>query len=111
MDKGDTKTNEMIVFVISETGWTLDYIRNMSFLDFIVVQNELMYIKARRDYQLMQGFASLMATTVNCNVGRGGRTYKAEDFIGSPPTRIKEGETDLWTIAKTEGIRLPKKGI
>ena len=84
--------NELIVFLIRETGWPIDYIVNHIFKGLPVSQfnsliEELKYQKAIDDYKLALHFGSLLA----CWTSDKSHRRKASDFTGEMPKRAKGG--------------------
>ena len=94
--------DELIVFIIRETGLSLEYIRKIPYSQLTSLVDELSYQKAidnyNRNYPLGV-IAAILASDVN-------RKRRPEDFIGRPPKR--KGKDDLWKQAKTKGIKTPK---
>ena len=94
--------NELIVFVIRETGWSLEYIRKIPFEQLSILVSELSYQKAVDVYNRNHPLgiiAAILASDTN-------HKRRPEDFIGRPPERKRKG--DLWKQAEKEGIKLPK---
>lgn len=100
--------DEAIVFIIRETGWTLEEARNLTVDEFSLLVSELSYQKAVDDYKLARN-----AAMIACMWAKKGT--KVTDFIGQCPEREKEkekekeekGENDLWVQAKEKGIKTP----
>ena len=57
--------NEAIVFVVRETGWSLEYIRNLPILELYALVDELSYQKAIDEYRQQCCFAALKVTLIN----------------------------------------------
>lgn len=68
--------------MVRETGWSLEYIRALSWGQFNELVREIAYQKRMDDYRLTWGFASLMALLATIF---GKRTYRAEEFAGEAP--------------------------
>ena len=85
--------NELIVFVIRETGWSLEYVQQMSLATLSTLVEEMKFQKAIEDYNLMSGFALIVATLASSK----NRRYRVEEIIGSPPTRkdVTHGEKNI----------------
>ena len=95
--------NELIVFVIRETGWSLEYIRQIPYAQLTILVSELSHQKAVDVYNRNHPLgiiAAILASDAN-------HKRRAEDFIGRPPQRKGKGD-DLWEQAKKEGIKIPK---
>lgn len=85
MDKSDQDINEAIVFVIRETGWSLEYIRALPIGTFNQFLKELRYQKKVDEYRNLRGFAMALANWASSK--KRGVKFRIEDFIGDEPTR------------------------
>ncbi len=75
--------DELVVFIIRETGWPLEYIREMDAADINLLVSELSYQKKVDDYNRNYSIATIAAIlTSDKNHKR-----RPEDFIGMPPER------------------------
>lgn len=97
--------DELIIFIIRETGWTLDYttelVKNLPIKKLNAFIKELQYQKSLEDYKIASNFALIVATMASSSK----RKYKVTDIIGRPPQR--EVKKDVLTdAAKREGIIL-----
>lgn len=95
------KYNELIVFVIRETSWSLEYVRSIPYDQLLALTNELVYQKAVDEYKRDYPLATLLAVlTSDKNKHR-----KPEDFLGKSPQR--KGGNTLWQKAQSAGIKIP----
>ena len=89
LDDRDTEINETIVFIIRETGWTMEYTRmivgSLSVKKLKSFVDELRYQKAIDEYRLLRAVA--VAVAVWASSQSQGRSYAPEDIIGNQPTR------------------------
>ena len=99
--------DELVAFVIKETGWTLEYIRNLPLKDLYLLADELSYQKQMDDYRQACNFAAVIAKLNNL---WSKRKVIPQEIVGQPPKRqnIMRKETDIWQIAEKTGIRIPK---
>jgi len=80
----DTDTiNEAFVFIIRETGWTLEYIRKLPFDILAEIVEELRYQKAMDDYKNAYNSAMII-TALLCSDKK---TITPQDIVGEPPKR------------------------
>ena len=77
--------DELIVFVIRQTGWLLEYVRDMEMAQLVTLARELAYQKAIEDYRVAYNFALALASWASANTK--GKKYRPEDFIGPQPSR------------------------
>lgn len=89
----------MIVFVIRETGWTLEYIRQIPYKQLMTLVNELAYQKEVELYNRNYYLGVIAAILTSDKTHR----RKAEDFVGRPPKR----RVDICKMAKKAGIEIP----
>lgn len=97
--------NEIIVFIVRKTGWTLEYVRALSLKDLQLFVEELNHQEEIADYVMRYNFAICLANWAN---SQGRKKYRPEQFIGGMPQRKIE-EVDIWRLAKKAGIRMPAK--
>jgi len=98
------KYNELIVFVIRETGWSLEYVRQIPYAQIVTLVNELIYQKDADNYNRNYPLGILAAILTSDKT----RRRRPEDFIGRKPQRqIKKGGNELWDKAKEAGIEPP----
>ena len=76
--------NELIVFVIRQTGWCLEYIRAIPFAQLQALAAELRYQKEIDDYRRTADFAMVIA---NWASAQGKRKFSMNDFMGEIPKR------------------------
>lgn len=95
--------NELIVFLIRETGWTLEYVRRIPYTEFALLVDELSYQKAVDDYNRNYPLGIIAAILAS------DRTHqkRPSDFIGRPPERKNKGD-DTWKQAKEAGVKIPE---
>ena len=94
--------DELVTFIIRETGWTLEYVRKLHPKDLYPLVEELSYQKAVDDYKLAYNAAMIAGM-----LAKKGTTIQG--LIGEPPTRRKEkGGEDIWSLAKKQGIKPPR---
>lgn len=97
--------DELIVFIIRETGWTfgetLRFVMETPIKKLNAFIDELLYQKAVDDYKLAANFAVIVATLASSKQ----RKYKVTDIIGQPPTRKVEPDK-LKKAADKAGIKL-----
>lgn len=93
------ENNSIIAFVVRETGWSLEYIRDLPFPHLIALYHELHYLKAMDDYRTLSNFAALIGAWVG---------KSARDLIPEEPQReIMEGHmADLAQTKTPEKITL-----
>ena len=90
--------DEIVVFLMRQFGWTLEYTTNLvSTLEIGKLNaliKEVQYQKKLDDYNLASNFAMLIA---NWASAQGNRRYQIKDFIGKPPKRtpMTQREKDL----------------
>ena len=103
-------------FLLRKTGMTLDEIRKLSPGQFKDILEEVEYQESVADYQTGYYIASLMATIANTVPRKGGRTYKAADFLNrKEPRRVGDkgapanAKEELEALAKKFNVRLPAK--
>jgi hypothetical protein len=85
MDKNDIALNETVVFLIRETGWSLEYIRALPLKTLNQMVEELRYQKAVDEYRLLRAVA--MGVAVWASAQHKHRRFRPEDFVGNQPTR------------------------
>ena len=100
--------DELIIFLMREFSWSLEYtvklVGTLPTNKLNELVEELKYQKELDDYKLAAHFAMLIS---NWASSQGKRNYKIADFIGQAPQR-KQKETSIWSMAKQKGIRIPK---
>ncbi len=100
--------DEIVVFLMREFGWTLEYATNLAkklpLKKLNVLIDETKYQKSVDEYNLAANFALIISVWLNSQTK--GRKYKITDFIGQYPQR-KGQENILEKAAKKEGIILP----
>ena len=105
--------DELVIFLMREFGWTLEYtiglVKTLPVKKLNALINELKYQKAEEDYQIASNSAMVISIWASA---QGKRRYKVSDFIGQPPSRNGKGETKgLNKAAEKAGIKLPKEGM
>ena len=99
-------SNQLIAFLVRETGWNLEYIGKLPVDEALALAAELRHQKSVEEYNASANFAMLMTMYASAHSRR---SYRLEDFIGPPPQRQKEEEQDLWTGAEANGIKIPSQ--
>lgn len=103
--------DEIVVFLMREFGWSLEYTTNLvKTLEtgrLNALLKELEYQRKTDAYESASNFAMVLATWAS---SQGKKRYGAQDFIGRAPQRsgIAPGE-NLYDAATREGIRMPKE--
>jgi len=101
--------DELIVFLMREFGWTLEYaqnlIKHLPLKKLNALVEEVQYQKAVDDYRTAANFASIVGTLASSRQKR----YTIENIIGRPPQRRTYKPPDLKTAAKDIGIKMPKE--
>jgi len=99
--------DELIVFIIRETGWSLEYttnlIKTLPIKKLNTLVGELQYQKALEDYRMAANFALIVATMASSKK----RKYKVTDIIGHPPKRKDEPDKFKQAVEKA-GIKIPE---
>ena len=105
--------DELIVFLMREFGWTLEYtqnlIRKLPLKKLNALIAEVKFQKSVDDYQIASNFAMVIANWASAQSKN--KRYKVTDFIGQPPSRETPKEYPTLTeVAEKQGIKLPKEG-
>lgn len=105
--------DEVIVFLMREFGWTLEYtqnlVRTLPLKKLNALIAEVKFQRAVDDYQLASNSAMIIANWASAQAKN--KKYKISDFIGQPPRRAKpEKPPSLQEVAGKQGIRMPKGG-
>jgi len=105
---GENNINESMVFIARETGWTLEYIRNLPLKTVRTLVNEIAYQKRVDEYKEAYNFAMVICALVSNRE----HPVMPIDIVGEPPKRTKDNEIreepeDIWTLAQREGIQPP----
>jgi hypothetical protein len=97
---------ELIAFLVRETGWTLEYIKDLPLADLSRLAEELAYQKQLDDYRMQASFASVIVTMINL---WSKDKRKVGDLVGQPPKRRNQTkkENDIWKLAQATGIKVP----
>jgi len=102
--------DELIVSLMRQFGWTLEYTTNLvNTLPLNKLQalvKEFRFQESMSEYRTAQNFAMVIA---NWASAQGKKKYRIRDFIGDPPRRENQKEPDLWDIAKQKGIFMPEE--
>jgi len=75
--------NEIIVFIIRQTGWSLEYVRSLPIDILNTLTEEMSYQQAMEDYNRNLGSAMIVATMASSKT----RRYSAREVLGDPPQR------------------------
>lgn len=104
--------DEVIVFLMREFGWTLEYtvelVNNLDIDKLQALIKETRFQRAEQDYRMASNFAMIIASWATA---QGKKKYRIVDFIGNPPRRDDYQDPDLRGIAERQGIIVPKGGI
>lgn len=81
--------NELIVFLLRETGWSLEYIRALHPAEINALVSELKYQKALDQYAAAMNAAMVAASicTMLSGQSRYPKKYEPKDFVSEPPKR------------------------
>lgn len=94
--------NEQIVLIARETGWSLDYIRALSFFQFSALVAELLYQRSLESYE-----GAYNAALIICTLASDKRHhYRPEEVIGSAPERRVMTGNNLAKPAKLDKMVL-----
>ncbi len=88
--------NEVVGFIIRETGWTLEYIYSLPLKTLSALVEELAYQKAVDNYQ--QAHNAALIVSVLCSSRE--HYVSCEDIIGKPPEREKKMDELIKPIDK-----------
>ena len=103
----ETQCNELVVFIIRETGWTLEYVQDLPIETLNALVEELRYQKAMDEYK--QAYNAALIASILANQ-RSRRRYQPTDLIGQPPERKEVDKGDkLSKLARKQGIKMPTK--
>lgn len=91
------------MFLVRETGWTLEYIRELPVRKYYALLEELSYQKALDDYRTAYNSVLIVSALISTKQ----RRVTPTDIIGHPPQRTKKEES-IWLLAKKAGIKIPK---
>jgi hypothetical protein len=98
--------DELIVYLILKTGWTLEYatelVKNLDIKKLNALVAEMRFQDEMAEYRNASNFAMILATYAN-SVSKG-RRYRVKNFIGEAPRR--DDADELTQAAQKEGIKL-----
>jgi len=101
--------DELIVFLIRETGWSFEYtvqfVKGTPLSKLNAFIDELKYQKALDEYKFKWPFGMMISVWATANSRN--RKYTPDNFIGYPPQRKSY---KLEEAANKAGIILPKEG-
>lgn len=104
--------DELIVFLMREFGWTLEYttglVNNLEIGKLLALVREARFQRTEEDYRTARNFAMQLA---NWASSHGKRKYRISEFIGNPPKRESQEGPDLRLVAARQGIKVPEGGI
>ncbi len=89
--------NELVAFLVRETGWTLDYIRELPIAQLQELAREFTYQKSMDEYKAAHNAALIVCTLASSKQHR----YKPEEIIGRPPKKEKS-MADLMQVKITK---------
>ncbi len=98
--------DELIVFLILKTGWTLEYttnlVKKLSIPKLNALIAEICYQEDLEQYRTACNFAMIVITLVSSKR----RRYRISDIVGKKPRRKNEVD-DISKAAEKAGIILP----
>lgn len=94
--------NEQIALIVRETGWTLEYIRTLSFIQFRALIAEIFHQRNVEDYWRAHNAAMIICTLTSSK----SHHYRPEEIIGRPPERRVMETNNLAKPAKLDKITL-----
>lgn len=80
--------SELVGFIVSQTGWTLDYVCSLPLSQLRVIGYELQYQKALRDYETAAHTISLQLAMARLAGGKHNRNVR--DVLGEPPRHVEQ---------------------
>lgn len=90
--------DELVVFLMRQFGWSLEYttdlVRNLEIGKLNTLVAEVKYQKAVEDYDRASNFAMAIA---NWASAQGKRKYRIKDFIGPRPRREPQTKAEVET--------------
>jgi len=100
--------NEIVVLLMREFGWTLEYtvglVRKLPIKKLNALIEELNYQKRVEQYNISSNFAMCLANWATSRSKN--KRYRVTDFIGPPPQRSK---SPIEEAARKAGVKLPKE--
>jgi hypothetical protein len=104
-------TNEQKIYLMRKTTLTRLDIGHLTPRQFITIYNEVRFQEAQEEYREAHNIALLLAAIANTVPRKGGKSYKAEDFLsGAAPSRNPQTK-ELDELAKEKGIKLPNREL
>jgi hypothetical protein len=102
--------NQEIIYLLRKTSLTLSDIKKLTPRKFNAILQEVYFQESQDIWRQQYSVASLMASIANTVPRKkGSQGYKAEDFLsGEMPSREPKPLTNLESLAKAKGIKLPK---
>lgn len=103
--------DDVVVFLMREYGWELEYttnlVRTLSVKKLNALIDETQHQRAIDDYRQAANSALIVACLVSDRHHRKG----VKDIIGRPPERKVRTRSKLSQIAKKQGITIPKEEV
>lgn len=96
------RLNEQITLIARETGWSLEYIRGLSFWHFISLVEEILHQRDLERYSRAYNSATIVCTLASSRSHR----YSPEELIGRPPERRVMKENNLGKSATVDKLKL-----
>ncbi len=103
--------NESIVYLLRKTSLTRNEIGKLTTSQFNEILKETYFQESVEEYRKQHSIASLLAAIYNTIPQKSGhKPLTAKDFLhGDMPTRNKQPDTNIETLSKQKGIKLPSK--
>lgn len=101
---------EAVVYLARKLHWSREQLGELTPAQFNEILSEIAYQESLEEYRKDLRVGAIMAVIINCTPRKGGRTYKATDFCGEPPTRagVPESVGGIYKLAQKVGIKPPK---
>ena len=101
---------EAVIYLARKLGWTRNEIGALTPIQFAEILKEILYQESVEEYRNQYSVASILAAIYNTIPRKGGKVYKASDFLKGdmPSRRIKD---DLEQMADKRNIKLPTKEL
>jgi len=105
-------SNEAIVYLLRKTNLTLSEIGKLTPSQFNEILREVYFQESADIYREQHSVASLLAAIYNTIPRKGGKTYKASDFLkGEMPVRNPKPQDSIDKLAEDRGIKLPTREL
>ncbi|OGO01400.1 MAG: hypothetical protein A2Y59_06710 [Chloroflexi bacterium RBG_13_52_14] len=94
--------NELVALIARETGWSLEYIRNLPVSHLYALADEITYQLSKERYKRAYNAALIVCTLASTTM----RHYQPSEVIGEPPQRRIMTKTKLAKEPKIAKVRL-----